>query len=546
MLRTLHIRDFVIVEHMDISFELGFTVFSGETGAGKSILIDALALALGERADTGVVRVGSKRADISAVFETPKGLQSWLEEHALDGDEELVLRRVVDAQGRSRAFINGVPATLAQLREVGAQLVDIHGQHAHQSLMKPDAQRNLLDTHGGHLALSDGVAAAWKVFKDLDRRLKLAEHDAGALAQEKERLQWQVDELTRLALQPGEWAALSNEQEKLAHAQTLIEGAGITANVLEGDDDGLTSRLNAECTRIEQLLRYDPGLREIHAALDSARITLAEAVSDLNHYLSRTDLDPIRLGGVESRLSDIFDTARRLKVEPEQIEALQTDLTSQLDDLAAATNVEAVRAQVAVAQREYDEAAKKLSAARQKTVKPLAKQVTQAMQELAMAGGQFDIALHPGAPGAFGAETVEFLVAGHAGVPPRPLGKVASGGELSRISLALSVIASKAARVPTLIFDEVDSGVGGAVAEVVGRMLRELGQRHQVLCVTHLPQVAARGSAHFQVSKREARGTTRSSVLALDEQARIEEIARMLGGINITPTTLKHAREMLA
>lgn len=546
MLRTLHIRNFVIVETMDIGFEDGFTVFSGETGAGKSILIDALALTLGERADSAVVRVGATRADISAVFDAPPALQAWLVEHALDGDGELVLRRVVDTQGRGRAFINGVPSTVTQLRELGSQLVDIHGQHAHQSLMRPDAQRELLDTHGGHGALVETVQTAWKQWRDLTRTLQRAEQDAGSLAQERAALQWQADELERLALQGDEWTLLGQEQEKLSHAQALIEGVSESATALDGEDGGIADQLSAVCTRIEHLARHDEGLRDIHGALDSARITVSEAVSDLNHYLDRFDLDPAHLTRIESRLSDIFDTSRRLKIEPERLHEHAQSVTAQLLDLAATGDVAALRARAEQAQATFDAAAAKLSAARQKTVKPLARQVTQAMQELAMAGGKFEIALSPATPGAHGVEQVEFLVAGHAGVPARPLGKVASGGELSRISLALSVIASQAARVPTLIFDEVDSGVGGAVAEVVGRLLRELGQRRQVLCVTHLPQVAACGTAHFQVSKRETRGVTRSAITPLDAQGRIEEIARMLGGISITETTRSHAREMLA
>lgn len=548
MLRTLHIRDFVIVEKIDIGFEQGFTVFSGETGAGKSILIDALALALGARAESAIVRTGAERADISAVFEVPPDLSIWLTEHALEGDGEgeLVLRRVVDAQGRSRGFINGVPATLTQMRDLGRHLVDIHGQHAHQSLVRPDAQRDLLDSHGGHGELAHAVQQAWKNWRETTRLLQRAEQDASGLAQERERLQWQADELTRLALQPDEWSRLSQDQHRLSHAQTLIEGAAQSAAILDGEDSSVVDQINLVCERIGQLARHDESLRDIHTALDSARISVGEAVSDLNHYLSRLELDPTQLAAIEARLSDVFDTARRLKVEPEHLLEHAASIDAQLLELAATGDIEALRARHDQARAAYDTAAARLTSARQKTVKPLARQVTQAMQELAMAGGKFDIALTPVTPGPQGVEQVDFLVAGHAGVPTRPLGKVASGGELSRISLALSVIASQAARVPTLIFDEVDSGVGGAVAEVVGRLLRELGSRRQVLCVTHLPQVAACASAHFQVSKRESRGTTRSAIEALDAPARVEEIARMLGGINITETTRNHAREMLA
>lgn len=545
MLRTLHIRDFVIVEQTEIHFGPGFTVFSGETGAGKSILIDALALALGERGDVSVLREGAARADITAVFDTPTALRDWLAEREIDADEELALRRVIDAQGRSRAYINGTPATVAQLRELGDSLVDIHGQHAHQSLMRADAQRDLLDAHGGHGTLRQGVAQAWKQWRALARQLESAEKDAAGLASERERLQWQVDELDRLGLGPDEWEALQSEHTRLSHAQSLLDGATQILDALDGEGDSVHHRLTSANYRIQQMLRHDPGLQGIHDELESARIAISEAVSDLNNYVSRVDLDPQRLADVEARLSAVFETARKFRVEPEALCALRDSLHAELSALQAAADIDALRAQEQAAQAQYDAVAAKLTTARRKIAKDLGKQVTQAMQALAMQGGKFEPTLAAAAPSAHGNEQVEFLVAGHAGTTPRPLAKVASGGELSRISLALSVIASRAARVPTLIFDEVDSGVGGAVAEAVGKLLRELGERHQVLCVTHLPQVAACGNNHFLVSKTESRGTTRSRIEELDDGARVEEIARMLGGIKLTATTREHAREML-
>jgi len=545
MLRTLHIRDFVIVEQAEIHFGVGFTVFSGETGAGKSILIDALALALGERADVGVLREGAARADITALFDVPDTLRAWLAERDLDGGDELALRRVVDAQGRSRGYINGMPATLAQLRELGDSLVDIHGQHAHQSLMRTDAQRDLLDAHGGHGELRQAVAQAWKDWRALARQLELAEKDEAGLAAERERLQWQADELAQLALQPDEWDTLQTEQSRLAHAQALLDGAGQILEALDGEDDSAGRRLNAAQHRLQQMLRHDPALQGVADELESARIAVSEAVSDLNNYVSRVDLDPQRLAEVEARMSAVFETARKFKTEPEALPALRESVQAQLADLQAAADIDALRARADAAAAHYETAAGKLSAARAKVAKSLGKQVTQAMQTLAMQGGRFEPVVSRAAPSAHGSDLVEFLVAGHAGTAPRPLGKVASGGELSRISLALSVIASRAARVPTLIFDEVDSGVGGAVAEVVGKLLRELGERHQVLCVTHLPQVAACGTAQYRVSKTETAGTTRSHIAELDAGERVEEIARMLGGIKITATTREHAREML-
>ncbi|MFY3160994.1 DNA repair protein RecN [Achromobacter xylosoxidans] len=546
MLRTLHIRDFVIVEQTEIHFGPGFTVFSGETGAGKSILIDALALALGERGDVSVLREGAARADITAVFDTPPALRAWLAEREIDADDELALRRVIDAQGRSRAYINGTPATVAQLRELGDSLVDIHGQHAHQSLMRPEAQRDLLDAHGGHGELRQGVAQAWKQWRALARQLELAEKDAAGLAAERERLQWQVDELDRLGLAPDEWDALQSEHTRLSHSQSLLDGATQILDALDGEGDSAHHRLTAANQRIQQMLRHDTGLQGIYDELESARIAISEAVSDLNNYVSRVDLDPRRLADVEARLSAVFETARKFRTEPEALCALRDSLHAELSALQAAADIDALRAQTQATQAQYDAAAAKLTTARRKVAKDLGKQVTQAMQTLAMQGGKFEPTLAAAAPSAHGNEHVEFLVAGHAGTTPRPLAKVASGGELSRISLALSVIASRAARVPTLIFDEVDSGVGGAVAEAVGKLLRELGERHQVLCVTHLPQVAACGNNQFLVSKTESRGTTRSRIEELDDGARVEEIARMLGGIKLTATTREHAREMLA
>ncbi|GAB1577947.1 DNA repair protein RecN [Bordetella petrii] len=545
MLRTLHIRDFVIVEQAEIHFGAGFTVFSGETGAGKSILIDALALALGERADAGVLREGAARADITAVFDTPPLLRDWLAGRDLDGGDELALRRVVDAQGRSRGYINGMPATLAQLRELGDSLVDIHGQHAHQSLMRADAQRDMLDAHGGHGDLRQAVAQAWKDWRALARQLELAEKDAAGLAAERERLQWQADELDRLALQADEWETLQAEQSRLAHAQALLDGAGQILEALDGEDDSAHHRINAAQHRLQQMLRHDPALQGVADELESARIAVAEAVSDLNNYVTRVELDPQRLAEVDARMSAVFETARKFKTEPDMLPGLRDTLHQQLADMQAAADIDALRARADAARAQYEAAAGKLSTARRKVAKSLGKQVTQAMQTLAMQGGSFEPAVSPAPPSAHGADQVEFLVAGHAGTTPRPLAKVASGGELARISLALSVIASRAARVPTLIFDEVDSGVGGAVAEVVGKLLRELGERHQVLCVTHLPQVAACGNAQYRVSKTETAGTTRSRIDELDAGQRVEEIARMLGGIKITATTREHAREML-
>ncbi|MDH4400848.1 MAG: DNA repair protein RecN [Burkholderiaceae bacterium] len=545
MLRGLHIRDFVIVTEADISFDAGFTVFSGETGAGKSILIDALALTLGERADSSVLREGASRAEISAVFETPDSLTTWLTEHDLRPDHELVLRRVIDAQGRSRAYVNGSVVTITQLREIGEQLIDIHGQHAHQSLLRADNQRELLDAHGNLQPLRQTTALAFKAWRAVEKQLALSEQDASSLAQARERLEWQTSELARLSLGVTEWADISAEHTRLANGQSLLDGAAQTLVSLDEAEASVQHQLGAAVQRIGQLLRHDSQLKTVYDALDSARIAVSEAVSDLNDYVSRAELDPARLAVLDNRLRAIFELARKFKTEPDDLYALEQTLKAELAALQTSSDIQALRAQVVGRRADYETAAKALSAARAKAATDLGKQVSKAMQTLAMEGGQFSIAMHACPAASHGQDQVEFLVAGHAGSTPRPLAKVASGGELARISLALSVIASRAARVPTLIFDEVDSGIGGAVAEVVGNLLRELGSRHQVLCVTHLPQVAARGQHHFQVSKQNIKGKTQSSITLLQQPERIEEVARMLGGIKITSTTREHAKELL-
>jgi DNA repair protein RecN (Recombination protein N) len=545
MLRGLHIRDFVIVTEADINFEAGFTVFSGETGAGKSILIDALALTLGGRADSSVLREGAGRAEISAVFETPSTLTAWLTEHDLHAEHELVLRRVIDAQGRSRAYVNGSVVTIAQLREIGEQLIDIHGQHAHQSLLRADNQRDLLDAHGNLQPLRQTTALAFKAWRAVEKQLAVSEQDASSLAQARERLEWQTSELARLSLGVTEWADVSAEHTRLANGQSLLDGAAQTLATLDDDDVSIQHQLGAAVQRIGQLLRHDANLKTVYDALDSARITVSEAVSDLNDYVSRAELDPARLAVLDNRMRAIFELARKFKTEPDDLYHLEQTLKTELETLQSSSDIEALRAQAAARRAEYEAAASLLSVARGKAAVDLGKQVSKAMQTLAMEGGQFSVAMHACPAASHGQDQIEFLVAGHAGSTPRPLAKVASGGELARISLALSVIASRAARVPTLIFDEVDSGIGGAVAEVVGNLLRELGVRHQVLCVTHLPQVAARAQQHFQVSKQNVKGKTQSSIALLPPPERIEEVARMLGGIKITSTTREHAKELL-
>ncbi|HDR8858292.1 DNA repair protein RecN [Burkholderia territorii] len=548
MLRHLSIRDFVIVAALDLEFDSGFTVFSGETGAGKSILIDALALALGERADASVVRAGCGRADITAEFTPHDRVARWLDEHAFDAEDTVMLRRVIDANGRSRAFINGTSATLAQLRELGEMLVDIHGQHAHQLLMRPDAQRELFDTHAGLVADAANVARAWRVWRDATQAIDAAKAHERELQLEREKLAWQLAELDKLAPQPGEWDEVGSEHKRLSHSANLIAGVQGALNALSEADDAMLPQLGAIVSKLRSLADYDSGLGDALASLEPAEIQLQEAVYSLSHYAQRLDLDPARLAQVETRLDALHSTARKFRLPPDTLHEEHAARRAQLAALDAAADLGALEAAQAKAWEAYLTDAKRLSKSRAQAAKALGAAVTAGMQELSMAGGSFEVALVPLADGGpHGLEQVEFRVAGHPGVPLRPLAKVASGGELARISLALAVIASAASPTPTLIFDEVDTGIGGGVAEVVGRLLHQLGRDRQVLCVTHLPQVAARGDHHFQVAKgADERGGTVSSVVALDKASRVEEIARMLGGLEITATTRKHAKEMLA
>lgn len=553
MLRTLTIRDFVIVDTIELEFSHGFSVFTGETGAGKSILIDALQLALGGRGDASMVREGAARADITADFALTEAATQWLQEHEFSTDEGgALLRRVIDNAGRSKAYINGVAATAAQLRELGDMLVDIHGQHAHQSLLKPDAQRALLDNQ---IAVRDPAARAeaqqvsgtWRSWRALVRQREEYETNAKNVLIERERLEWQVSELDKLAPKAGEWVEISNEHSRLSHAASLLEGAQEALAAISESDHPILSQLSSLNAKLGKLVDIDAQLQGVLDCMEPARIQLQEAVSELNNYIDKVELDPGRLREVDARMEALHSAARKYRVTPEELPDEHAALAAKLRQLADATDIDGLRKQEDKARAAYMEVAAKLSARRTKAAAELGTQVTAAMQELSMSGGSFAVALVGGEPGAHGLEQVEFLVAGHAGVAPRALAKVASGGELARISLAISVITSNATTVPTLIFDEVDTGIGGGVAEVVGRLLRRLGQERQVLCVTHLPQVASQANQHFQVAKgTTGEGRTVSRIDVLDSRARVEEVARMLGGIEITETTRKHARELLA
>ena len=547
MLLTLRLKDFVIVDGAEIEFGPGFTALSGETGAGKSILLDALGLALGARADAGFVREGAARADITAEFRTGAGLDAWLAERDLGGDPGAVmLRRIVESDGKSRALVNGHPATAAILREIGERLLDVHGQHAAQSLLRAGGQRELLDTFAGLAADAREVARRHAQWQSAASELARAETDSRELALERDRLDWQAAELAQLALAPGEWESLNEEQKRLANAASLIEGARGAADALADSDDAVCTRLHQLLQRLRPLAAIDARLAEAVEMLESAAIQADEAASALSGYADRVDLDPERLAETERRIGAIFSAARKFRLAPEAIPDELARIRERLAQLAAAQDVEALRRRAGAAQEAFDAAAVALSGERRKAAKRLAEGVSAHIAELGMAGGRLEVAVDAAPPSASGVDAVEFRVAGHAGATPRPLAKIASGGELSRIGLAIAVLAAQANPVPTLIFDEADAGVGGAVAEVIGRLMRRLGEDRQVLCVTHLPQVAARAHQHLRVSKEARGGRTVSRIETLDRAARIEEIARMLGGVEITATTRKHAREMLA
>jgi DNA repair protein RecN (Recombination protein N) len=548
MLCRLTIRDFVLVDRLELDFQAGFGTLTGETGAGKSILVDALAFALGERADAGLIRTGCERAEVNAEFdlEGVPAAADWLLAHDMDGQGALLLRRVVDANGRSRAYLNGSPVTVQQLREVAESLVDIHGQHAHQSLLRGEAQRALLDAHARLQPLLADVAAAWRSWREARTMLDTASSGLEALAIEREQLDWQVRELQALGFSAEEWLVLNEEHKRLAHATSLVEGAQFSLQVLAEGDAACEAQVAAVANRLEGLSEYDPALSEVAILVESARTELSEAISALRRYADRVELDPRRLAELDRRIEAVLGVARKFRCGPEDLPGLLTRWQERLAVLGDAADIAGLTARVASTRQQYEQLAQRLSGSRAMAADGLGREVSQVMQQLALGGGRFEVGLLPVDGGnAAGFEQVEFRIAGLAGSEPRPLAKVASGGEISRISLAIQVVTSQAARVPTLIFDEVDVGIGGGVAEVVGRLLRELGAERQVLCVTHLPQVAARANWQWQVSKISKVGYVHSQVAVLDAEARVEEIARMLGGIEITALTRQHAREML-
>ena len=548
MLRSLSIRDFVIVDQLELEFGRGFGALTGETGAGKSILLDALGLALGGRAEAGMVRNGRDRADVVAAFDLPAGggLRTWLAEQALSAEEGgVLLRRTIDRGGRSRAWINGTSVTLAQLRAASEWLADIHGQHAHHALLKPEVQRQLIDAHAGAQGLAAEVAERYREWQHWVRLRCAAEADSVSSARERELLAWQVRELQELGFDAAEWSELNAEHSRLAHAAGLMDGADETLMALGDGDVAVCSILRHLDARLAALADIDPALADVRELLSSAAIQADEALHALRRYRDRLDLDPQRLAEIESRIASVTDTARKYRVAVDELPELLAQWQLRLDTLEATADPARLAADEARARKAFESAAAALSAARRPAAAALSAEITEAMQTLAMAGGRFEVVLEACEPASSGVENVEFRVSANPGQPLRSLAKVASGGELSRIGLAIQVMASRASDTPTLIFDEVDVGIGGRVAEIVGKLLARLGQDRQVMCVTHLPQVAACADWQWRIAKRERDGETLSEVQPLDVDGRVEEVARMLGGVNITATTREHAAEML-
>ena len=547
-LRRIALQDFVIVQALDLDVHNGFTVLTGETGAGKSILVDALQLVMGARADAGFVREGCTRTDITAHFDVTPALAPLLDEYGIEADAEegLLLRRLIDSQGKSRGWINGTPATATQLRALGSLLVDIHGQHAWQSLMQPASTRALLDGYGR--IDTAPIRTLWQQWQAAREKLEQATQGQEQRQQERERLQWQVAEVDKLSPQADEWPELNSEHQRLAHAQQLLDAAGTALQALEGEQHGLLDTLHTAIHALQEQEHIEPAFAEWIALLASSQTQLEEAQRGLHSYLNRTELDPDRLAQLDQRLSGWISLARRFRVQPEDLAATWSGWQQQLQELDAAEDLEALQQAEQSARSTYQDEATRLTQLRQKAALQLGQSITEAMQQLGMQGGRFVVDVAPAPqPASHGADTIDFLVAGHAGSTPRPIAKVASGGELSRIALAIAVTTSQLGTAPTLIFDEVDAGVGGKVAHTVGQLMQQLGLDRQVLAVTHLPQVAACADHHLRVFKTAsgAQTATVSSAEMLAEGERLHEIARMLGGDAESATTLAHAGEML-
>lgn len=547
MLQSLSIRNFVIVDTLDLEFEQGFTTLTGETGAGKSILIDALSLSLGARNEGSVTRNGTDKAEISTVFDVSQNVavQTWLAEQEIDETEQLILRRVIYADGRSRAFINGVASTVSQLKALGEHLIDIYSQNAHHSLMLGTTQREILDDFAGNTSLCKQVSDAFSTWSTLNKQSMDIEKNAAAYTTELAELTEQTDELRALAFNVDEWLELQQEHHRLANGASLLTGLEASVAMLDAGDVNVHALLTQVQLQLSDLVSYDAALTEASDGVSSALIQIEDATRELNRYLQKADLDPARLAEVELRIQAVHQLARKYRIKPEELSVLLAEKEARMKTLSSFTDDGALKKQTAEALKAYEAVAKQLTTTRAAAAKTLSDLITAQMQALSLSGGQFKVSLSPQAGNAFGQETIDFLVAGHAGVDPKPLSKVASGGELSRISLALHVTTASKGRVPCMIFDEVDVGIGGGVAEVVGKLLKELGEKRQVLVITHLAQVASQAQQHLQVTKTQTDGVTLSHIHQLSQAARIEEVARMMGGLEITEVTLNHAKEML-
>ena len=552
MLTSLHIKNFAIIDELDLELASGMTALTGETGAGKSIMLDAISLLLGDRADAGAVKHGCKRAELSALFDVSHVPQasSWLVDQSLDQGNECQLRRVIQSEGRSRAFINGSPVPAQSLRELGELLVDIHGQHEHQSLMKRSAQRQLLDSHGKHKTLLEQLRTSFTQWQDCDQKIARLLGKGNDKESRLEFLRFQSRELDELALSADEFEKLHDELKRLSNSGGLLNSCETSLNLLyDSDEQSAHTAISKTLQEIASLIQVDPSLASIDAPLKNALILIEDAADQIRAFQESVTIDPERLQWVENRIDNIHSIARKHRVEADKLVALHTTLVDELQQLEQADEIlQALEIERDAALQEYNKLARKLHNKRKQTAKSLSDAVTVAMQELGMNGGHFQVDIskpNNSKPSIHGTDQIEFLVSANPGQPPKPITKVASGGELSRISLAIQVIAAKTLQIPTLIFDEVDSGVGGSVAETVGNQLRSLGKDRQVICVTHLPQVAAQAQSHLQVSKLTGDKTTRTSIRQLSNDQRVEEIARMLGGKKITQSTMSHAEEML-
>ncbi len=541
-LRNIHLKDFVIVRELQLDLNAGFSVLTGETGAGKSILVDALQLVLGSRAESGFVREGAAKAEISAEFDAPTRLAAWLEDAGFDSDGALLLRRSIDAQGKSRAWINGSAATLSQLREVADHLVDIHGQHAWAQLTRPSEVRRLLDAYGQ--IDTAAIAQTYANWRAATKALQDAQSAQATLESERERLAWQLGELAKLAPLSDEWESINAEHSLQSNAQDLLAAAHDALELLSGDD-GASLRLSKALDLLQKSEHLAQEFSRLGTDLASNLTQIDDVAHSLQAFTRRTAPDPARLAELDERVSLWLQLARRYHRPPQELPALLAQWQAQLTSLEAASDLAALQKRLESAWAQLQTECKSLSKQRKKAAPMLSLAISTAMQGLGMQGGRFEVQLSECEPTSFGQEAVDFLVAGHAGSTPRPMGKVASGGELSRIALAIAVTTSELGHAGTLIFDEVDSGIGGAVAETVGRLMKQLGKDRQVLAVTHLPQVAACADHHLLVAKRQAGKLTESSVTSITGEQRVTEVARMLGGEKLSGTTLAHAKEML-